>query len=215
MLRHSKSVTLFLDINYGSVLPSFPSTACLSLSISPHNRDPCPILHRVTSETDFRDFSPRFPNDSHAKARFCSLPTCWWSQSWSCTRYQTCKTLLFSDLKKRSFCFQATNVFSNSMTCSPTKGRELSVDGQRENCIIPLPAYCPHPYYTLLSYVLSMSILYLDLVALHILYTFKPNSFATFPVEYQDLLLMYVDGQIAFLMINCGPETHISAFRIL
>ena len=66
-----------------------PSKHCmsLSLSISPHNRDPCPILHRVTSETDFRDFSPRFPNDSHAKARFCSLPTCWWSQSWSCTRY--------------------------------------------------------------------------------------------------------------------------------
>jgi len=60
-----------------------------------------------------------------------------------------------------------------------------------------------------------MSILYLDLIALHILYTSKPNSFATFPVEYQDLLLMYVDGQIAFLMINCGPETHISAFRIL
>ena len=168
MLRHSKSVKLFLDINYGSGLPVFPSTACVSLYPSRHQSRSLPNFAPSDQRTDFRDFSPRFPNHSHAKARFCSLPTCWWSQSWSCTRYQTCKTLLFRTKKKRnSYCFQATNVFSNSMTCSPTKGRELSVDGQRENCIIPPPC------------LLSSSILYiafLRFVYVHIIP--RPHSFA-------------------------------------
>ena len=98
-MLHSKTVTLFLDINYGSGLPSpppiFPLSVtkhCMSLSIHlAKNRDPCPTLPTTALSdqwTDFRDFSPRFPNDSHAKARFlCPLPTWWWSQSWSCTRY--------------------------------------------------------------------------------------------------------------------------------
>ena len=48
--------TLFLDINYGS-----KHCMSLSLSISPNNRDPCPILHPVTSEQISEISRPDFP----------------------------------------------------------------------------------------------------------------------------------------------------------
>ena len=149
-MLHSKTVTLFLDINYGSGLTLPPSPPifslsvtkhCMSLSLSFHlakNRDPCPTLPTIAPSdqwTDFRDFPPRFPNDSHGKARFlCPPPTWWWSQSWSCTRYClqyfTLKEIIVwtkkakNQSKKHSF-----YMYCNSMICFSYYKRKGTLSG--------------------------------------------------------------------------------------
>ena len=107
---------------------------------------------------------------------------------------------------------KATNLCLNSMTCSPSKGRELSVDGQRENCkIIPLPCFSS-----------SLSISYIALLRfVHVHIIPRPHSFAYFDLHINQIALqsfllnyrlMYFDGQIAFILINSAGIRHIFAF---
>ena len=188
-MLHSKTVTLFLDINYGSGLtlpPSHLFTLCdQALHVSPSLFPSCqksrslPNFANTSTQWPVNRF-PRFSAQiSQRFPRQGQIPLS--SSTMVVEPVMELHQRVFAKLQlKRNHCLdkkgkkiRVKNIFlyalqfHDLLLLLQKEGNSQWLVKKRENCIIPIsPASCPHPFTLLYYYVLSMFILYLDLVAL-------------------------------------------------